>query len=240
MKAILLAAGYGKRLKPLTNNIPKCLIKINDKPIIGYWIDALINYGIKDILVNTHYLASKMEDYINKTYGNRVLLSYEEELLNTAGTIKFNKNFINDDDIILIHADNFSLLNFRKFINAYEERKDNILITMLTYYTENTELAGIVKVNDSNEVINFYEKSKDNNGNIANGAVYIINNEVIRRIYQLNEDKIDFSLDIIPKYLGKINTYFNSDYHIDIGNIDNLNKARTFADKNNIKKITLK
>ena len=64
MKALLLSAGFGTRLKPYTKNLPKCLMKINDKPLLDYWIHALFSSGIKEILINTHYLSKKVEKFI--------------------------------------------------------------------------------------------------------------------------------------------------------------------------------
>ena len=240
MKAILLAAGYGKRLRPFTNDIPKCLIEINNRPIIDYWIEALNEIGIKELLINTHYKAQKVEEYLSKIkYEIKITLTYEKELLNTAGTIKENKLFVKNEEIMLIHADNFSLINFYKFIKTYKERNSNIDITMLTYITDQPELAGIVNLNDNGEVIKFTEKQKIDNGKIANGAVYIISKNVINEICKINKDIIDFSVEILPKYIGKINTYHNNDFHIDIGNIRNLRIARQFVKTRNITKFTL-
>ena len=66
MKAILLAGGYGKRLRPLTNKIPKCLVKINNIPLLEIWINKLYNANVKEVLINTHYLSEKVEKFIKK------------------------------------------------------------------------------------------------------------------------------------------------------------------------------
>ena len=67
MKAILLAAGFGTRLRPLTNNIPKCLVPIKGKPLLEIWLDKLSDVGVKDFLINTHYLYDKVESFIKKS-----------------------------------------------------------------------------------------------------------------------------------------------------------------------------
>ena len=64
MKAIILAAGYGTRLRPLTNKTPKCLIPINGKPLLENWFDLLIDQGFSEVLINTHYLAKEVDKYI--------------------------------------------------------------------------------------------------------------------------------------------------------------------------------
>ena len=67
MKAILLAAGLGTRLKPLTNTIPKCLVPISGRPLLSYWLEKLANLGINEILINVHYLAEQVENYISQS-----------------------------------------------------------------------------------------------------------------------------------------------------------------------------
>ena len=92
MKAILLSAGYGVRLKPLTDNTPKCLLPINEKPLLYHWLDLLENEGVTDVLINTHYLAEKIEQSIKQRKNAiNVVLSYEPNLLGSAGTIFSNK-----------------------------------------------------------------------------------------------------------------------------------------------------
>ena len=66
MKAVLLIAGLGTRLRPLTDTVPKCLLPINGKPLLGIWFDKLVAAGVSDVLVNTHWLADQVTDYIDK------------------------------------------------------------------------------------------------------------------------------------------------------------------------------
>ena len=67
MKALLLAAGFGTRLKPLTNFIPKCLVRIKNKPLLDIWVENLINIGINSIRINTHYLSNIVSAHIEKS-----------------------------------------------------------------------------------------------------------------------------------------------------------------------------
>ena len=66
MKALLLSAGYGTRLKPITNNIPKCLVKIANKALIDYWLELILSHKDIDILINTHYLSNLVNDHIHR------------------------------------------------------------------------------------------------------------------------------------------------------------------------------
>ena len=122
MKAILLAAGFGTRLRPLTNNIPKCLVPINGKPLLEIWLDKLTNIGIKEFLINTHYLSEKVVDFINQSrYKNNCKVVYEKKLLGTAGTLLSNLSFI-ENECILIHADNYCEDHLTDFVKSHRLR----------------------------------------------------------------------------------------------------------------------
>ena len=227
MKALLLSAGLGTRLRPITNSIPKCLVEIDDIPLLGHWLERLTSAGIESILINLHYMSDQIIDYINGTkYAGQVTTVLEEKLLGTAGTLLKNKAFFQSQSIMLIHADNLSLFNIAEFIDAYKCRGKNIDITMMTFETDDPVSCGIVQLDDNGVVRSFHEKVNDPPGNIANGAVYIVNPSVIDFINEIKKDIIDFSNDVLPNYMGRINTYHNDVYHRDIGTQESLEKAR--------------
>lgn len=94
MKAILLAAGFGTRLRPLTNAIPKCLVPIKGKPLLQIWIERLTGSGIGPFLINTHYLAEQVNALIGSSpFKDKVTLVHENKLLGTAGTLIDNLDF---------------------------------------------------------------------------------------------------------------------------------------------------
>ena len=94
MKAFFLAAGEGTRLRPLTLKTPKCLVPLLGRPLIEYWFDLFELYGIEEILINTSYLADKVQQYVNKNSRDlKVQLTYEEILLGSGGTVKKNWDF---------------------------------------------------------------------------------------------------------------------------------------------------
>jgi mannose-1-phosphate guanylyltransferase len=100
MKAFLLAAGIGTRLRPLTHHTPKCLIPINGRPLMEYWFDLFDRYGIDEILINTSYLSDKVRDYLSEhSRGLNISLTYEETLLGSGGTIKENQSFVKGEDV---------------------------------------------------------------------------------------------------------------------------------------------
>ncbi len=227
MKALLLAAGLGSRLKPITNITPKCLVEIDGRPLLDYWLDLLSNGGIDEVIINTHYLADVVSTYLDNR-NSQILVHqvYEKKLLGTAGTLLKNRAFYQDEPVLLIHADNLSIFSLKKFITAFENRPKEVEITMMTFTTDVPENCGIVQLSSDGLVRKFFEKSKLNHGNIANGAVYIVSPAVLSFIESLNKREIDFSTEVIPNFLNKINTYHNDIYHRDIGDIQSLNLAR--------------
>jgi len=227
VKALLLAAGLGTRLRPITNSIPKCLVPINGKPLLEYWLDNLSAIGINEFLINTHYFSEQVEAYIdNSTFKDKVTLIYEKELLNTAGTILANKDFFDDEVFMLVHADNLCFCNFTEFIKSHNNRPSYTDITMMLFKTDNPSSCGIVELDKYNVVQKFHEKVQNPPSNLANAAVYICEPSIINTLASLNKKEIDFSLEILPEYLGKINTYLNNIYLKDIGTIENYAKAQ--------------
>jgi mannose-1-phosphate guanylyltransferase len=139
MKALLLAAGFGTRLRPLTDNLPKCLVPIKGEALLGLWIEKLHKLGIKDILINTHYLSDLVEEYLRNKYpGFGVITCHEKKLLGTAKTFIENLNFFNETDCILIHADNYCEDDLNSLLDVHMKRPSGCLMTIASEYTENT------------------------------------------------------------------------------------------------------
>jgi len=234
MQAILLSAGKGERLKPYTNNWPKCLMPINKIPLLEYWIYDLARLGVEKIIINTHYLHEELNYFIlNNKYTKLIEVSYEENLLGTAGTLKSLSDKLTDEEIIIIHSDNFCNCNLDEFLLAHRNRPPETNLTMMTFDTDEPENCGIVKLNKLNIVEEFYEKSNLDKGNLANAAVYISSKSFIDTVKKLNNIQ-DLSNDIINKNLGKIFTWKNEKNLIDIGKIENLRKAQTINHQLNI------
>ena len=131
MRAILLAAGLGARLRPITDTIPKCLVPINGKPLIDYWLEQLTKAGIEKFLINTHHLHEQVESYIEQSkFAGMVNLVYEKELLLSGGTVIANKDFISDEPFMLVHADNLSICDYKDFINAHKSTTLSVSLSL--------------------------------------------------------------------------------------------------------------
>lgn len=231
LKALLLAAGFGTRLGELTQKKPKCLMKIKDRPLLGIWLQKLENLGCEEVLINTHYLANQVESYINsiKNLSMKITLIHEDILLGTAATLLTNKDFFFQSEILLIHADNFTNMNFKSFIESYHDRGKQCLISMVTFNSKNPTSCGIVETDSKGILINFEEKPLNPKSNIANGAIYFFDYKFIDYLVTLNLQYIlkDFSKDIIPLLKNKIQTWHTYDFIIDIGTPEQLIKAQS-------------
>jgi len=225
MNVLLLAAGLGTRLRPITNSIPKCLVPIHGKPLLAYWLDTLLKSSVDKVLINTHYFSEAVESFCKSSpWSSRIKLVYEPVLLGTAGTIVKNLDFFNKEDFGVIHADNLSSLQWSGFADAHFNRPTNCNMTMMLFETDDPQSCGIVELSPQKIVTNFHEKAKDPPGNLANGAVYIFSPEVFSALSPFHNIS-DISTELLPHNLGKIFTYINSGYHRDIGTPQSLAKA---------------
>lgn len=226
MRALLLAAGYGTRLRPLTDNIPKCLVPIRGRPLLDYWLELLFEGGIEGVLVNTHFLAEKVAEFVGASlWRNRVTLVHEETLLGTGGTVLRNRAFFENKAFLVAHADNLTRFDARALIARHASRPAGVAITMMTFTSDAPRTCGIVVEDAQGIVREFHEKVPDPPGNRANGAVYIFEPEIIGLIESLGNPVADLSTEVLPHYLGRICTFFNADYHRDIGSPEGLRKA---------------
>lgn len=229
MKALLLAAGLGTRLQPLTDNMPKCLIEIEGKPLLEYWITMLFDGGVYPLLINLHHHADKVVNFINNSpYREFVTAVYENKLLGTGGTLLKNQSFFDNEpkeSLMLVHADNLSIFDVQAFVNSHLKRPAGCEITMMTFKTPTPHTCGIIKTDEKGCVQAFHEKVTNPPGDIANGAVYIVAPSVLNYLEGLNNEFIDFSTDVIPNFIGRINTFHNDVYHRDIGTIESYEAA---------------
>lgn len=223
MRALLLAAGLGTRLRPITNHVPKCLVPIHGKPLLGYWLDLLLPNGVDRVLVNTHYLPQAVQGFVAQSrWSDAIELAPEDELLGTGGTILKNRDFLSSGSFIVAHADNLTRFNVGAFIRAHSERPAGVDVTVMTFNTDAPQNCGIVEVDERGVVVKFHEKIANPPSNHANAAVYIFEPSIIDFLESLNKPVIDVSTEVLPQYLGRMQTFHNSDYHRDIGTPESL------------------
>lgn len=230
MRAMILAAGEGKRLRPFTESIPKCLISIGGVKILQYWIDELALAGCGPFLVNSHYLSEQVKDFIETSrHKGVVTLVCEEQLYGTAGTFCNEADFFSGEDGILMHADNYAHLNFADIITSFKNRPKCCEILAVTHSTKTPESCGIFQVDKNGIVQAIFEKESGNNGSLANSAIFILSAKAIEEIVHNYGDMVDFSKDILPKFLGRIGTYHHHEAFFDIGTPEAMKAANLYA-----------
>ena len=226
MRALLLAAGLGTRLRPLTDTIPKCLVPIKGQPLLDIWLERLTKAGLGPFLVNTHYMDEQVENFIDQSeFSEIVTLVFEPKLLGTAGTLITNLDFFEGQDGMLIHADNYCMADLSDFVLAHQNRPSNCLMTMMTFRTSDPSSCGIIDLDERGIVRQLYEKIDNPPGNLANGAVYILSRQLIELLRCNSDDIHDFSLQILPNLIGNIFTFETQEAFIDIGTPEAYSRA---------------
>jgi mannose-1-phosphate guanylyltransferase len=235
MKALLLAAGKGTRLKPYTDDHPKCLIPILGTPLLKIWLDNLENHGIKKVLINTHHHADQVEQFIDSQRpATRMKLHtvYEPNLLGSAGTLWQNRGFFNgESDFVIAYADNLTNLNIGKMIDFHKKiRSMGGILSMGLIKAPDPTACGIVTLDDHRKVVRFVEKPSQPESDLANGGVYIAAAELFDELKQLPVSTgraLDLGYDLLPQLVGRMYGFRIADYLADIGTPQSYSTALT-------------
>jgi NDP-sugar pyrophosphorylase family protein len=147
-KVLLLAGGLGTRLRPLTDDTPKCLISVAGRSLLDYWFDLFQAAGLTDVLINTHHLPEQVREYIaskNETGYFNVQEAYEPKLLGSAGTVHANHNWVGPgENCLIIYADNLSNIDLGELLAFHETHDDPF--TMLLFRTPYPTQCGIAEL----------------------------------------------------------------------------------------------
>jgi mannose-1-phosphate guanylyltransferase len=223
MKAFLLAAGLGTRLKPITNETPKCLVQINGRPLLEWWIDLLKKHKVQEVLINLHHFPEKVVEFLSMNSNNvKFNYYYEEMLLGSAGTLRMNKEFVKGEkEFYILYADNLTNINLTEFKNFH--RTHNYPFSMALFHSQNPKACGIAELNAESVITDFEEKPKEPKSDLASAGVFISSPDILELIP--NNNLTDIGYDLIPKLIGKMKGWITSDYLLDIGTHQNLKKA---------------
>lgn len=224
LKAMIMSAGMGSRLEPLTLQVPKPLVKICNKPVMDILFENLANIGIKDVICNTYYLA---EQIINRYQNNNLGINFnyikEEELSGTAGGLKKCQFFFNKgEDFVVLSADGLTNADILKGIQIH--KSSNAIATIGVKEVKHEEVSnyGVVVTDDKGFITEFQEKPSVNEAksNCINTGIYIFNYKIFDYIPE--NTFYDFAKNVFPKLLleKQINTFKINDYWNDIGTIE--------------------
>ncbi|HAD82253.1 MAG: hypothetical protein A2509_04135 [Candidatus Edwardsbacteria bacterium RIFOXYD12_FULL_50_11] len=223
MKAFLLAAGLGTRLRPLTNDLPKCLVPVAGKPLLSWWIELLEENGVDEVLINLHHLPEKVE-YFLKEQGTKIRFRIfcEEKLLGSAGTLRTNREFVcREKEFYILYADNLTNYNLTEFLAFHRRQKS--LFSMALFHSKNPQACGIAQIDQHNTITSFEEKPKKPKSTLANAGLYISGPAILDMIP--DRETADIGFDLLPLLSGKMKGWITDDYLIDIGTLENLRKA---------------
>ena len=236
MKAFLLAAGKGTRLKPYTDSIPKCLIPIHGKPLLGIWLDHLRLQGVQEVLINTHHHAHQVEAFVH-SYSHRrdihIVLSNEPELLGSAGTIWLRRDFVDsEDDFMIFYADNLTSVDLKQFAKFHRKcRRKNGILTMGLFHAPNPRACGIAEMDSDQKILAFTEKPENPISNLANAGIYLASREIFEFFpstsLETSASVMDFGHHILPLLAGRMYGYPITEYLRDIGTIESYQQALT-------------
>lgn len=212
--AVLMAGGRGERLRPLTDSIPKPLLKVGEKPIIEHNIDHLISYGVYNFFITLRYLGEKIENYFGNGDNKGVSISYIKESipLGTIGAISHIKKF-KHDHILLMNSDLFTNINLEDYYKTFNDENADICIATVPY---NIDIPyAVINLKDDLVVAGLQEKPRFTY--YANAGIYLIKKELINEIpMDIKTDATDFILKNIEKGY-KVIKYPIIGYWLDIG-----------------------
>lgn len=223
--AVIMAGGKGERLRPLTEKTPKPLIKVGDKEIIDYNVDSLISYGIQHISVTVNYLAEQIKAHYRTPHlGVQVKTVQEPEFLGTIGAAQLVKKFYNDT-ILIMNSDLFTNIDFEDFYLHFMENDADMSAAAVPFSV--SVPYGIFQL-ERHQVKGILEKPTYNY--YVNAGIYLIKRSVLENM--LPKQTFFNATDFIEKLISsdhKVIRYPLSGYWIDIGNKDQLAKAREIA-----------
>lgn len=224
MKAFLLAAGIGSRLRPVTDTVPKCMVTIDDRPLLDIWLDALDRAGVDEVLVNLHHLPDVVRRHVaTRTGSPAVRLVFEPELLGSAGTLLANRAWVAGEELFLAcNADNLTDFDLRDLIDAH--RAASVIATLTAFHSENPSAGGVLEADDAGRVIAFTEKPERPASDLVNAGMYAFSPAVLDEVVQA--PPVDIGYHLLPLLIGRARVVPVDGYFRDIGTPEAYRRAR--------------
>jgi len=199
-QAIVMVGGKGTRLLPLTENRPKPILPVADRPCIWYLLRSLARAGIEEVILACGYKPGAMEMLGDGSdLGIRIIYSYEDEPLGTAGAMKLAESRL-DDVFVAANGDVFADIDVKAEIEKHLSTEADITIALTP--VENPCEFGIARVDDELRITEFKEKPREEEvfSNLINAGVYVLNKDVLSRVPE--NSFFDFSKDLVPLFMG--------------------------------------
>tara|TARA_B100001250_G_scaffold93253_1_gene77716 strand:+ start:6573 stop:7631 length:1059 start_codon:yes stop_codon:yes gene_type:complete len=225
--AVVMAGGLGSRLKPLTDKIPKPLLKVGNKSSIQHNIDRLSKFGIKDYFICLNHMKEKIENHLNEIYIEkqdydfRMTYVYEKFAMGTIGATTLVEDF-NNDIILLTNSDVITKLDYEQFFLDFEEKKADLSMITIPYLVNIPY--GVISIETSdNSIVSLDEKP--NYTHYCNAGIYLFKKSLISEI---PKNKSYNATDFVKKLIDnkyKVISYPIYDYWMDIGSLEEYEQA---------------
>ena len=225
---VIMAGGKGTRLRPLTENIPKPLLKVGDIPILEHNINRLSLFGIDDFWISVNYLGEQIEDYFGNGNQKNLNIKYvwEEEPLGTIGSVSKVDNFIHDY-VLVSNSDILTNLNYEDFFLRFKEEEADFAVVTIPY---KVDVPYAVLETTNGHVLSL--KEKPTYTYYSNGGIYLMKREITDQIPKKSSFDTTELMEKLIKMGKKVISYPLSGYWLDIGKLEDLEKAQ-----NDIKSI---
>jgi mannose-1-phosphate guanylyltransferase len=224
VKAFLLAAGIGSRLRPITDAIPKCMVIIDERPLLDVWLDAFGRAGVDEILVNLHHLPDVVRHHLAALPGPPVVRTFfEPQLLGSAGTLAANRHWVDGEEMFLAcYADNLTDFDMRSLID--EHREHDAIATLTVFHSERPSAGGVVEVDGDGVVVGFVEKPSQPVSDLTNAGMYAFHPGVLDEI--TGPPPHDIGYHLLPRLIGRARAMVVDGYFRDIGTVEAYRRAR--------------
>jgi mannose-1-phosphate guanylyltransferase len=224
VKAFLLAAGIGSRLRPITDTVPKCMVTIGGRPMLDIWLDALDRAGVGEVLVNLHHLPRVVQDHISERAGPPVVRTvFESVLLGSAGTLRAHRDWVCGEGMFLAcNADNLTDFDLRELIDAHLAHRP--VATLTAFHSENPSTGGVMEADSDGLVTAFTEKPAEPASDLVNAGMYAFSPVVLDEID--GPPPRDIGYDLLPWLVGRARVVPVEGFFRDIGTVDAYTRAR--------------
>jgi mannose-1-phosphate guanylyltransferase len=224
VKAFLLAAGLGTRLRPITDSTPKCMLDIDGRPLLDIWLDEFDRAGVTEVLVNLHHLPDVVRRHLARRTGLPVVRAvFEPELLGSAGTLAANREWVAKEEFFLAcNADNLTDFHLQALIDAH--RAHDTIATLTAFRSPDPSAGGVIELDGVGLVTAFTEKPTEPVSDLVNAGMYAFCPGVFNEIDPTPPR--DIGHDLLPRLVGRARVVPVEGYFRDIGTADAYRRAR--------------
>ena len=232
MKAVILAGGFGTRLRPLSSTRSKPMIPVLGKPNLQYILEALEKVAeVDEVILSVHYMRGEIREFIDEKmsdYPKEIRFVNDPMPLETGGALKNVEEYVSDD-FLVIYGDVFTNFDYRELIKAHEEKGGLITVAVTKVY--DPERFGVLEVDENGKVLHFEEKPKRPRSNLVDAGIYVVNKKVLEEIPKGKE--VYFEREILPRFVerGEVFAYKmpKENYWVDLGTPEDLFYAHQIA-----------